>query len=148
MSKSIAYEKLTNNIKQEYKELKLEIDTIPDINPINMLFCFVQHNFLNPNQIKDIYDRLIKLKSKAQNGLDYYEMANEDPSIEVINDNNKSVKKNKESEEQGYYSILIDLLVDINLLEKCLAQKDIKRFLEHANKLVKSSGYKRSIDIN
>lgn len=136
MTKNIAYEKLTNNVQRDFKELKLEIDAMPDINPFSMIFCFLQDNFLNPNQIKDLYLRLTNLKSKIQSGLDYYEMPDSEPIAEV-NIESATAVADKDDVEDGYFSILIDLLVDLDLLEKSLMEKDVKKILESLNTQVK-----------
>ena len=181
MKKVRAYEKLIKDIKKELEQLEVDIDAIPDISLINIVVCFLEHNFFNPTQIKDLYSRLNKLKAKAQSGLDYYEMGARKKSLEMkadqesdnkneININqeasttnqelntsqeadineeasttnqevntsqeadinkeasttNQETTSNQESDsiEESYYSQLIDLLADINYLEKRLRQKE------------------------
>jgi hypothetical protein len=132
MTKNIAYEKLTNNVRRDFKELKLDIDAMPDINPLSIVFCFLQDNFFNPNHIKDLYSRLNNLKSKIQSGLDYYEVPDIEPIAEV-NTETATAVADRDDIEDGYFSILIDLLVDLDLLEKSLIQKDVKKILESLN---------------
>ncbi|KST63843.1 hypothetical protein BC008_15420 [Mastigocoleus testarum BC008] len=89
-----AYEKLISDIQKDLKQLELEIDAIPDINSLNLLFNFLQYYFFNSTRIKELYSRLDKLRAKAQNGLDYYEMATMKQTIEKKSD--QEVNNNRE----------------------------------------------------
>lgn len=137
MKRIRAYEKLIKDIQKELEKLKTDIDAIPDLNLINIAFSFLEPNFLNPSHIQDLYSRLDKLKAKAQNGLDYYEIGAIKENLklkadqEVSNTNQEAntsqettFHQEKDSIEEDYYSQLIDLLADINYLEKRLHQKD------------------------
>lgn len=187
MQNNRAYEKLIGDIQQDLKQLESEIDIIPDINPLNLTLKLLQNSFFNPSQMKELYSRLDKLRAKAQNGLDYYEMASFKPSLEIkadeeihnnqqisykqdssvnqeINTNlkvdtnletstndencnnkelvtiheitadtessvNKEIIINQESSaiRDDYFSQLIDLLANINFLEKRLRKKDTQQ---------------------
>ena len=92
MKKIRAYEKLIKEIKKELEQLEVDIDARPDINLINIVSSLLDHLFFNPTKIKDLYSRLDKLKAKAQNGLDYYEMGARKKSLETKDDQENNNK--------------------------------------------------------
>lgn len=165
MEKIDAYGKLISDIQKELSSLELEINDIPEINPLNLLF-----NCFNESKFNALYSKLEKLRAKTKNGLDYYEIyavkrdidskANDEQEMvanqeDILNQDaigntetnaRQELVTNQRSEtsqeinlneeihaiKENYFSQLIDLLADINFLEKRLQQKDGKKLINDA----------------
>ncbi|BDA76472.1 hypothetical protein CAL7716_106380 (plasmid) [Calothrix sp. PCC 7716] len=135
-----AYDKLIGDIQKDLNQLEIEINAIPEINPLNLLLNLLQQNIFKSSQIPELYSRLDRLKAKTQNGLEYYEIAAMKPSIKTESeaksnneqendktDNSIKASQNQEVNGNNYFSQLIDLLAEVNLLEKRLRQKDTQK---------------------
>ncbi len=145
MKNNKAYEKLIDKIQHRLIDLEQKINTLPDINLLN-LPVIIFKSFSSSSQIKELDDELNQLRGKVKSTLDTYVRTNSrEESIEGQKDTN-----NESSFNRGYLSKLMQLSEEINLLKNKLDKKSLQSFLD--NKTEESVGRttisKNSDDIN
>ncbi|BAY37648.1 hypothetical protein NIES2111_19870 [Nostoc sp. NIES-2111] len=133
MERNAAYEKLVHDIKKKLIYLENEVNSIPDfLNPKDVFNILIKNNF-NPLKIINSFDKTIKelsseidkLRSKAQNGIDYYTLGFKNTSLPTqINQQSENIQ------EYGYLSQFIDILTEIDFLDEKLCNKNFRQFMD------------------
>ncbi|GAX35195.1 hypothetical protein [Nodularia sp. NIES-3585] len=121
MKKNKAFDKVILGIQEDLTQLKKDVDSMPIFFSFETLSTLPENNFSllqvknsYDTKIKDLLNRVDKLRAKTQTSLDTYKMGSMNKETYLVN----PVIDN--SQDQEYYSQLIDLLARISILKENL----------------------------
>lgn len=122
------YDKLINKLQTEISYLQREIDILPEINLFNFILLWWQFS-IHAKSIRSLEERLEKARAMVNTAIDTY--ARGDNRTDTT-----AVSKHSDAVSVNYFSQLLDLLREIEILERQLGRKDFQQFLKNlpANK--------------
>jgi hypothetical protein len=129
-----SYDKLINKIGSILLDLEQDIDSLPDIGISNFVVAMFKNKELS-SRVNEISYKLEQVRGKLRSAMDTYAIT----SVS-IDDRETSLPPNEdESVSQGYLLKLMRLSEKVILLEERLSQKNIREFINDANRNKDSS---------
>lgn len=123
-----SYDKLIDKVKTEISSVQREIEALPEINLFNFIVLWWQFS-VHAKSIQSLRERLEKAKAMVNTAIDTFARGDSmsDPT---------AVDKQNDAASNNYFSQLLDLLKEIEILSRQLEKKDFQQFLKNlpANK--------------
>ena len=116
-----SYDKLIDKVKTEISSVQREIEALPEINLFNFIVLWWQFS-IHAKSIRSLRERLEKAKAMVNTTIDTFAKGDNASDSTVVDKQNDAASNN-------YFSQLLNLLKEIEILSRQLESKDFQQFL-------------------